>query len=122
MLPLTLDPKINPLWTLHNCFIFGNITKNMSDASMSQFHFLDEGRETTIKNIGDKFSSCLVNHCKQFPQCESTISSSYIDANLIYDQFTSGQTLVQGICDNIPARITSDVGGIGVCNPHAIHQ
>lgn len=117
--------SLNPLWTLHNCFIFGSVTKNMFDASMSQLHFFDEGREATINNIVERFSSCLKSYCKQIPNCIGEASPS----PLLYSYnpgskglVAGGQDLVWNICSNIPARITSDVGGIGVCSPHSVYQ
>lgn len=140
MLPITgnstidlkINPKTNPLWTLHNCCIFGNLTKNISDASVSQLHFFDEGREATVKNIGDTFGSCLRSYCKQTPPCSITTSPTSLyayratleDAGQNYSIHKGGDglDLVRGICDNVPARITSDIGGIGVCSPYSVHQ
>lgn len=111
--------------TLHNCYIFGNVTGNMSVSNIKfaqQLHYLDEGRNATAANVGQTLGTCLLKYCKTLPECGTGLGDNLPDPISFWSDFPStsgafGPYLVDRICTSIPARISSDVGGIGVSQP-----
>lgn len=114
--------------TLHNCFIFGNVTAEYMSESDTAFaeelHYLEREQNATATNVGQTLGKCLLRYCETLSdQCYTNI-----DGPISADQISFwtedgggvsfvGTVLVGKICSSIPARISSDVGGIGVSNP-----
>lgn len=108
--------------TLHNCFMFGNISKEIELARM--LHYNDEEHNVTTNNVGRILTDCLINYCKTLPGCDEAYHESYSNYPPLRfrgdpNDTSSRQQLVDSICDNVPVRINSDVGGIGVSNSGA---
>ena len=115
--------------TLHNCYTFVNVTGNMSlsDAKIVRnLHYLDEGGNTTAANVDQTLGTCLLKYCHSLPDCGAWVSefntsnpedlSSWVEDPEKYSS-NIRNPLVEMICNCVPARVSSDVGGIGVSQP-----
>ncbi|KAL8837913.1 MAG: hypothetical protein Q9176_005389 [Flavoplaca citrina] len=105
--------------TLHNCFMFGNVSNGGSETA-AKLQLINE-LNATANNVARVLDDCLTNYCHTIPDCMGA-SKSYMDLPSLWSDssygFTNfsgkGPTLVDSICSNVPWRINSDVGGIGI--------
>lgn len=100
--------------TLHNCFMFGYMTDDLDTAT--KLHYIDADHNATVAHVAHILEDCLSKYCDTLSDC-SEEASEYGDLPSLwgdYDTLGRGQGLASSICDNIPWRINSDVGGIGV--------
>lgn len=87
---------------------------------LRKLHYLDEGKDATVYNIGQTLESCLSSYCKTLNCSDAGMESGStlyaISSDPRYDGWSTGhgQSLVASICDSVPRRVNSDVGGIGV--------
>ena len=107
--------------TLHNCFIFPNVTTNMSvdyNDFAPELHYLDPERNATANNVVKRLDECLSRYYETLTDHEYEIppyySSLYSFSNDTYWENGYGSGLVDAICAVIPTSINPDVGGIGV--------
>ena len=112
------------LLTLHNCFVFGNVsdddTKPSFD-SLQHLNYFPPDRDQVIHNIADTLDSCLTAYCESLPKCMNRFSDN---ENLPLYSFESNDTfyhgrgylLINAICSDVPSRLNPDIGGIGVGN------
>ena len=128
--------NLNPLPTLHNCFLFGNVSNTSHETSGFEFasnlHFVDGERNKTADNVARVLEDCFSSYCDTLPNCPEEYSQ-YSDKSTLWsedewsDTYTAsgepylentvygrGYYLVHSICEFIPARINPEVGGIGV--------
>ena len=102
------------LSTLHNCVIFPNITALSQNhtgpdfQTVRQLYSLDETSSATSANVIDKLSKCFAASCTATDGCEIPTAEPFL-YTLDY-----GYRLIENLCDNIPATINSDIGGVGV--------
>ncbi|KAL8923045.1 MAG: hypothetical protein Q9208_004857 [Pyrenodesmia sp. 3 TL-2023] len=78
--------------TLHNCFMFANVTAGRfreagSNQTAADLHYLDEERNATVDNVARVLEDCLLKYCDTLPNCNQETR-----------------------------EINSDVGGIGAFN------
>lgn len=122
----TFGTMFDFLPTLHNCYIFGNVTTNMTEIDTtfaSALHYLDDGQNGTATHVGRTLGSCLWKYCETLSDCKTYITEAWGDISpdrisfwtRDHENFAIGPTLVTQICSSIPARISSDVGGIDLC-------
>ncbi len=126
----TFGPMFDSLPTLHNCFIFPNVTTKTSASTINlaqQLHYLDPEHNATATNVVQTLGKCLSKYYETLPNYDPTI---FLDHPTLYNYETSqslntssvgyggidgfGQYLVRQICAGIPTSINSDVGGVGV--------
>lgn len=117
--------------TLPNCFIFPNVTINVSASTIDfarKLHYLDPEHSATADNVVQTLGKCLSKYYETLPNYDpaaitfdySTLYSYetgqtldvYLEPSRSVDGF--GQFLVREICAGIPTSINSDVGGVGV--------
>ena len=105
-----------PAYNSHNRFVFNSISASASDLLVPDFEyaqsldFLDEGYDSTVARINANPGQCLSDYCDSLDGCNHL---SYPDTSL-YDKYNSLGYYLSSICNSVPKRITSDVGGIGV--------
>ncbi|KAL8852646.1 MAG: hypothetical protein Q9221_002526 [Calogaya cf. arnoldii] len=117
----TFGSMFESLPTLHNCFMFANMTDGGFEPA-GKLHYLDEQRNATRDNVARVLDDCLSTYCDTLPHCSEKTKQyrdlpslwSVTDVHAAGSSATRGQVLTKAICDNIPWRINSDVGGIGV--------
>lgn len=108
--------------TLHNCFMFANVTRQSSnntevEKTAKELHYLDDGGNATAETVAQVLEDCLSSYCDTLPLCsEEAIVYDSLSTSLWGDneQHSKGNALVNSICNNIPWKINSDLGGIGV--------
>ena len=103
--------------TLHNCYMSVNSPLGSSNTG-AKLQLLDE-HNATANNVARVLEDCLVNYCHTLPICRED-TETYINRPSLWSDNDSprytgkGKALISSICRNIPWRINSDVGGIGV--------
>ena len=70
---------------------------------------LDLKNSSMLNQIGQNLAECFLKGCQDNPGCTSTLSSS---PDLFLQRLND--LIENGLCPNIPSRIDSDIGGIGV--------
>lgn len=123
----TFGSMFESLPTLHNCFMFPNVTYGRfqnaeANQTATDLHYRDGERNATAQNVARVLEDCFLNYCGTLPGCYQETreyrdlpSLWSVDDSIAFNPFFGkGRALATSICDNIPWRINSDVGGIGV--------
>lgn len=82
----TFASMFQDLPTLHNCYIFGNVTTHMSPSDIAfaqRLHYLDAEHGATIQNVGQKLGICLTKYCETLSSFRTTRHSIPWDRNNI---------------------------------------
>ncbi|KAL8992287.1 MAG: hypothetical protein Q9169_007216 [Polycauliona sp. 2 TL-2023] len=113
-------PNLTPLTTLHNCFMFGNVSNAVYESNgvdyAADFGYEGGWHNATSDNVAHVLEDCFVSYCQGLPDCSEDYRQ-YDDNSSLWGEYyymvSRGHHLVRSICDNIPWRIDSEVGGIG---------
>lgn len=107
--------------TLHNCFIFPNITMNISTSTIGfarKLHYLDPEHNATADNVAQTLENCLSGYYETLTnqkfEKSPDYSTLYSYESGSYPRRGYGNDLIDGICARIPTSINPDVGGVGV--------
>lgn len=104
----TFGPMFDSLPTLHNCFIFPNVTSNNSvtfNDVVPELHYLDPERNATADNVVKRLDECLTryyetltHHTYEIPSYYSTLYTllNESDLDIYWEGYGSG--LVNEIC------------------------
>lgn len=112
----TFGSMFESLPTLHNCVMFGSVTAgDFPNPGASQIaaklHYLHNESNATANHVAWVLEGCLSKYCDTVPNCREGLPLFWDN----YDGFwRKKRDLVFSICENMPSRINSDVGGIGV--------
>ncbi|KAL6716184.1 hypothetical protein ACLMJK_005750 [Lecanora helva] len=110
-----LGPILRDLPTLHNCYMFDNVTDS---ASVQELHFHDDGHGDTLSFFTSRLNKCFFEYCKSISPNfnESAFQSPLYTYGTTSGDFNygSGGLYVEEICANVATEVNSDVGGIGV--------
>ena len=125
------------LTTLHNCVLLPNITQNDNQTIVARAGGSAAAQLDTDYLLGQQYYQpsaspaghdmlntlipCLEEYCTTLNGCNVSSPERFgLNTSVVYGNNGYGSFVVSQICSNVPDKILSDIGGIGVGRLHSV--